>query len=126
MKKLLAAVAVTALFVATPALADGKAASEGGLLPYGLGLTLDNDVSYAIDAGTFTAEPSATVDWNNVYLGVTPTVLVDKFKLTGIELEAGYHMEMFNVGLTPYVKMTTDGEADYQDTSIGFTTSVKF
>ena len=35
MKKLLAAVAVTALFVATPALADGKAASEGGLLPYG-------------------------------------------------------------------------------------------
>ena len=126
MKKLLAAVAVTALFVATPALADGKAASEGGLLPYGLGLTLDNDVSYAIDAGTFTAEPSATVDWNNVYLGVTPTVLVDEFELTGVELEAGYNLELFNVGVTPYVKMTTDGEAEYQDTFVGFTTSVKF
>jgi len=125
MKKLLAAVAVTA-FLASPALADGEAAPEGGLLPYGLGLTLSNDVAYAIDAGTITAEPSATVDWNNIYVGVTPTVLVDEFELTGVEVEAGYNLELFNVGVTPYVKMTTDGDAAYQDTFVGFTTSVKF
>ena len=125
MKKLLAAVAVTA-FLASPALADGEAAPEGGLLPYGLGLTLSNDVSYAIDAGTITAESSATVDWNSIYVGVTPTMLVDDFKLTGVELEAGYNLELFNVDVTPYVKMTTDGDAAYQDTFVGFTTSVKF
>jgi len=125
MKKLLAAVAVTA-FVASPALADGEAAPEGGLLPYGLGLTLSNDVSYAIDAGTITAEPSATIDWNSIYVGVTPTVLVDEVELAGVELEAGYNLELFNVGVTPYVKMTTDGDGEYQDTFVGFTTSVKF
>jgi hypothetical protein len=125
MKKLLAAVAVTA-FVATPALADGEAAPEGGLLPYGLGLTLSNDVAYAIDAGTITAEPSATIDWNSIYVGVTPTMLVDEVELTSVEIEAGYNLELFNVGVTPYVKMTTDGDAEYQDTFVGFTTSVKF
>lgn len=125
MKKLLAAVAVTA-FVATPALADGEAAPEGGLLPYGLGLTLSNDVAYAIDAGTITAEPSATIDWNSIYVGVTPTMLVDEVELTSVEIEAGYNLELFNVGVTPYVKITTDGDAAYQDTFVGFTTSVKF
>jgi hypothetical protein len=125
MKKLLAAVAVTA-FVATPALADGEAAPEGGLLPYGMGLTISNDISYAIDAGTITAEPSATIDWNSIYVGVTPTMLVDEVELTSVELEAGYNLELFNVGVTPYVKMTTDGDAAYQDTFVGFTTSVKF
>jgi hypothetical protein len=125
MKKLLAAVAVTA-FVATPALADGEAAPKGGLLPYGMGLTISNDISYAIDAGTITAEPSATIDWNSIYVGVTPTMLVDEVELTSVELEAGYNLELFNVGVTPYVKMTTDGDAAYQDTFVGFTTSVKF
>jgi len=125
MKKLLAAVAVTA-FLASPALADGEAAPEGGLLPYGMGLTIGNDISYAIDAGTITAEPSATIDWNSIYVGVTPTMLVDEVELTSVELEAGYNLELFNVGVTPYVKMTTDGDAAYQDTFVGFTTSVKF
>ncbi len=125
MKKLLAAVAVTA-FLASPALADGEAAPEGGLLPYGMGLTISNDISYAIDAGTITAEPSATIDWNSIYVGVTPTMLVDEVELTSVELEAGYNLELFNVGVTPYVKMTTDGDAAYQDTFVGFTTSVKF
>ena len=52
--------------------------------------------------------------------------MIDDFKLTGVELEAGYNLELFNVDVTPYVKMTTDGDAAYQDTFMGFTTSVKF
>lgn len=125
MKKVLAAVAVTAS-VATPALADGEAAPQGGLLPYGIGLTIENDISYAIDAGTITAEPSATIDWNSIYVGMTPTVVVDEFELSNIEIEAGYNMELFNVGINPYITISADGEGEYQDTVVGFSTSVKF
>jgi len=91
-----------------------------------MGLTIGNDISYAIDAGTITAEPSATIDWNSIYVGVTPTMLVDEFELSNIELEAGYNLELFDVGINPYVKMSADGDGEYQDTVVGFSTSVKF
>jgi len=129
MKKLLLAVAVTALFVATPALADDNAAPKGGLLPYGLGLTITNDVAYAIDAETITSESQAVVDWRNVYVGVMPTVVVNAsnvVSLSDVEYEAGYNADIFGTKITPYVTVNTDGDGEYQDTNLGFRTSVKF
>jgi hypothetical protein len=53
-------------------------------------------------------------------------MLVDEFELSNIELEAGYNLELFDVGINPYVKMSADGDGEYQDTVVGFSTSVKF
>lgn len=122
MKKL-AVAAVCAACFSTAALAENP---TSGVLPYGMGLTLGNDISYAVDAETITAEPSATVDWMGAYAGVTPTLDVDEFELTNVEIEVGYSTSLIGVDVNPYVKMNTDGDGEYQDTVIGFSTSVKF
>ena len=99
MKKLLitATVAtVAALFAVSPALANG------GLLPYGLGLTITNDVAYAIDAETITAKPTVTADWNNIYVGVMPTVLVNAtnvVSLSNVEYEGKRFTDILTLDL---------------------------
>lgn len=122
MKKLLAAAACAACF-STAAVAQGE---TSGVLPYGMGLTLGNDLSYSVETEALVAEPNITVDWMNLYAGVTPTVDVDEFEVNAFEVEAGYATDIRGISINPYVKMTTDGDGEYQDTVVGFSSSVKF
>ena len=128
MKNLMIA-AVCAACISSPALAEGEVVpvvAETGLLPYGIGLTVESDIFYALDAETFTSEPSVTIDWMNMYVGLKPTIDVSEFEIENIELQVGLNTDLFGVTLNPYTKVNMDDSGGYQDAVIGVKKSMKF
>ena len=121
MKKVLTVAALAAL-ISTPVFAD-EAVS---LLPFGLGVELSNDIYYEVDAARAMSEPSVVVEYNSAYVKIQPTINISDVEFDNLEASVGYKFDVMSFNLTPYVKAKFDSDFAYDDTSVGFTTSMRF
>jgi hypothetical protein len=123
MKKVLT-VAALAVLISTPVFAE-QAASVS-LLPHGLGLELNNDFYYEIEAARAMSEPTVVVEFNNAYVEISPTINVSEFEMDSLETRVGYNFEFQNLRVSPYVRSDFTNKLGYDETSLGFTTSMRF
>ena len=115
-------VAAIAVLISTPVFAD-EAVS---LLPFGLGVELSNDIYYELDADQAMSEPSVVVEYNDAYVKIAPTINLSEFNFDSLETTVGYKFEVMNFNVTPYAQVNFDSEFGYDDTRVGFTTSMRF
>ena len=92
----------------------------------GLGIELNNDISYNIDTEVATAEPEIVVSAYGAQAYASTPIDIEEVELGNIEVGLSYGINILDgVALVPYVEGNFTDSFDHIDTVVGVRTSVK-
>ena len=126
MKKLVMLAGALAFAGTLAACQDEAKAQELPAALTGLGIELNNDISYNIDTEVATAEPEIVVSAYGAQAYASTPIDIEEVELGNIEVGLSYGINILDgVALVPYVEGNFTDSFDHIDTVVGIRTSVK-
>ena len=126
MKKLVMLAGALAFAGTLAACQDEAKAQELPAALTGLGIELNNDVSYNIDTEVAIAEPELVVSAYGAQAYASTPVDIEEMELGNINVGLSYGINILDgIALVPYVEGNFTDDFDHIDTVVGIKTSLK-
>jgi len=126
MKKLVMLAGALAFAGTLAACQDEAKAQEMPAALTGLGIELNNEISYNIDTEVATTEPELVVSAYGAQAYASTPIDIEEMELGNINVGLAYGIDILDgVALVPYVEGNFTDDFDHIDTVVGIKTSVK-